>query len=89
MRLLFPADPARPGRIDPEWAEESEAAASDGIASGVVDLVALERGDGAGAVKRVRAGNGEHAEWRGPILNVEARNALASALAERGLLLVP
>ena len=89
MRLLFPADPARPGRVDPNWAEESEAAAAEGIASGVIDVAALLRGDAADAVKRVRAGKGEHARYRGPSLGPESRAALGAALEARGLRLEP
>lgn len=85
MRLLFPADAARPGRIDPDWVEESEAAAAEGIASGVIDLEALSRGDATEATRRVRPGAGDRAIFRGPALDPAQRDALSAALDARGL----
>lgn len=87
MRVLFPSDPARPGRVAPAFVEASAAAAAQGIASGVVDLAALVAGDAEAAVARVRISAGEPAEWRGAPLDTPTRARLADALRARGLVL--
>lgn len=88
LRLLFPGDPARPGRIDPDWDEESAAAAEEGIASAVVDMAALLAGDFTKAVARVRPGSGEVVVYRGPPLSADALASLDAALRPKGLRLV-
>ncbi|HVO32171.1 MAG TPA: hypothetical protein VMV18_15620 [bacterium] len=87
MRVVFPADPARAGRVHPDFLEESTAAAAEGVASAIVDLVALSAGDLAGAVTRVRPSAGEKAVWRGAPLDSAQARALAAALEAKGLTL--
>ncbi|MFH8597360.1 MULTISPECIES: GNAT family N-acetyltransferase [Streptomyces] len=85
--FLFPGDPLRPGRTDPEFARDAAAVRAIGVRGAVIDHEALVAGDAVRAVARVPGGAGA-AWYRGWMLPAERYAALAAALGERGCLLL-
>ncbi|WP_436533593.1 ATP-grasp domain-containing protein [Actinoplanes sp. HUAS TT8] len=91
MLLLVPADVLRPRRPDEHFAEEVSAARDAGIEVAVIDHDALARGGSAdAAVARIPAADHPTrtaAVYRGWMLRAPAYEALADALARRGVAL--
>ncbi|GIF13647.1 ATP-grasp domain-containing protein [Actinoplanes teichomyceticus] len=86
MMVLVPGDVVRPRRPDEHFAGEVQAARAAGIDVAVIDHDALVRGGpGDAAVARVPAG--DDAVYRGWMVRAERYEALAQALARRGVTL--
>lgn len=86
MLVLVPGDVLRPRRPDEHFAGEVEAARAAGIEVGIVDHDALTSGGSAdAAVARVPAG--ADAVYRGWMLRASQYEAMADALARRGVTL--
>ncbi|MFD6423295.1 ATP-grasp domain-containing protein [Streptomyces sp. NPDC060198] len=81
--FLLCADPLRPSRLDPQFAEEAAAVREMGATTALVDHDALLAGDTAGAVARVPRGSGAY-WYRGWMIPVQRYAELDRALAERG-----
>lgn len=87
MHLFFPADPLRPRRIDPTYADEAAAADTLGLPWRLIrfeDLV--EAGDAMAATRAVPPGRDADAPacWRGWMLRPDQYAALFDALRARG-----
>ncbi|MFH8610864.1 ATP-grasp domain-containing protein [Streptomyces sp. NPDC018029] len=85
--FLFPSDPLRAARPDPEFAPEVTAARATGAEVALVDHDALLAGDAAGAVGRVPRGSGPY-WYRGWMVPVARYGELERALAARGCVLL-
>ncbi|MEU7581190.1 ATP-grasp domain-containing protein [Streptomyces sp. NPDC041068] len=85
--FLFPSDPLRTARPDPEFAPEVAAARGTGAAVALVDHDALLAGDAARAVGRVPRGSGPY-WYRGWMMPVARYEQLEQALAARGCVLL-
>lgn len=88
MQLLFPTHPLAPSQVDPDFADQAQAASAAGWAWSLVSFEALvHEGAPARAVRRVPEGAGP-CLYRGWMLKPAAYAALAGALADRGAPLV-
>ncbi|MEV0253503.1 ATP-grasp domain-containing protein [Streptomyces sp. NPDC050732] len=85
--FLFPTDPLRAARPDPEFAPEVTAARATGAEVALVDHDALMSGDMARAVGRVLRGSGPY-WYRGWMVPVARYEELEQALAARGCALL-
>ncbi|MDX3374799.1 ATP-grasp domain-containing protein [Streptomyces sp. ME02-6991-2A] len=81
--FLFCADPLRPNRPDPHFADEVAAARAAGAGVALVDHEALLAGDAAGAVARVARGSGPY-WYRGWMVPSGRYAELEEALSARG-----
>lgn len=81
--FLFCSDPLRPGRPDPQFAREAEAARRAGAQVVPVDHDALLAGDPEAAVRRVPRDSGPY-WYRGWMIPPERYEDLEAALAGRG-----
>ncbi|MFD4031134.1 ATP-grasp domain-containing protein [Streptomyces sp. NPDC058637] len=81
--FLFCSDPLRPGRPDPGFAQEAEAARRAGARVVTVDHDALLGGDAKAAVGRVPRDSGTYL-YRGWMIPAARYEALEQALAARG-----
>jgi hypothetical protein len=84
--LLVPGDVMRPRRPDEHFAAEAEAARVAGLDVGVIDHDALA-GDGPADVAVARVPAGGEAVYRGWMLRTGQYEAMAGALARRGVVL--
>lgn len=87
MLLLVPSDPLAVRRADPHFAEEAEAARELGWVVALVDHDALERGLAGGALPRRLPDAPQSAVYRGWMLRSEQYTSMATALADRGVVL--
>ncbi|MFH8376731.1 ATP-grasp domain-containing protein [Streptomyces cyaneofuscatus] len=81
--FLFCADPLRPNRPDPHFADEVAAVRAAGAGIALVDHEALLAGDAAGAVTRVARGSGPY-WYRGWMVPSGRYAELEEALSVRG-----
>ncbi|MFI7238983.1 ATP-grasp domain-containing protein [Streptomyces cyaneofuscatus] len=81
--FLFCADPLRPNRPDPHFADQVTAVRAAGAGVALVDHEALLAGDAAGAVARVSRGSGPY-WYRGWMVPSERYAELEEALSARG-----
>ncbi|QGV76910.1 ATP-grasp domain-containing protein [Streptomyces ficellus] len=85
--FIFCADPLRPRRTDPHFADEARAARALDRPVALIDHDALVSGDATAAVARVPEGSGA-AWYRGWMLTAGQYGALYGALAARGVRLL-
>lgn len=92
--ILYPNDPLAPRRIDPHFADEAVAASARGLSVAVVDhdVIMTASGDAlrsaVGTVPRGADGRPTGAVYRGWMIPTPRYDALAGALAERGVVLL-
>lgn len=88
MQVLFPAHPVTSALVDPDFAEQANAASDAGLAWSLVSFEALvNEHDPVRAVRRVPEGVGP-CLYRGWMLKPAAYAELAGALADRGAALI-
>ena len=85
MRILFPCDPLKRTKVDPEFALESEAAIRAGFEQAFFSHEEVESGDFASAVRTCPK---ESLLLRGWMITGEQYSGLSAALEERGARLV-
>ncbi|GAA2091044.1 ATP-grasp domain-containing protein [Actinomadura alba] len=87
LTILFCADPLTPRRADPHFGREAATVNAGGGTVALIDHDALQRGDAAGAVRRVPKDLGP-AWYRGWMVTSAEYTALAKALKDRGTTLL-
>lgn len=88
MRVVFCSDPLRPGRVDPDFEAEANAAAKSGFVVDTMNHEALVRGRVDEAVERIGDRGPSEAVYRGWMMSVPQYAALFEALVRKGTRLV-
>jgi hypothetical protein len=88
VHLILPADPLSPRSPEAAFARELDAARRVDATLGLLDFDALVRGETRAAVRRIPAGNGEEAIYRGWMMHPPVYRELHRALLDRGWALV-